>query len=191
MRLSKIYKMQKSTIKSLLLIITAMLISSFTVLKNVELQQDQDPKKSKRFQKKQIKVRKEPEIKSQIDSVKKDNILSQKDIIIDTLAVEKGNFKLYKDKVHASYYADRFHGKRTASGTRFDMNKMTAAHKKLPFGTKVKVTNEANGKSIVVEITDRGPFVKGREIDLSKKAFQAISSGRGGYVIAKLEVLQQ
>ena len=71
------------------------------------------------------------------------------------------------------------------------MNKLTAAHKKLPFGTRVKVTNEANGKSVVVEITDRGPFVKGREIDLSKKAFKSISSGNGaGYVIATLEVLQ-
>ena len=182
--------MRKSTIKFLLLIITAVLFSSFTVPKNVELQQDQEPKKSKRFQKKQIKVRKEPEIKSQLDSVKKDNITSQKDIIVDTLAIEKGEFKLYKEKAHASYYADRFHGKRTASGKIFDMNKLTAAHKKLPFGTKVRVTNEANGKSIVVEITDRGPFVKGREIDLSRKAFQAISSGKGGYVIAKLEVLQ-
>ncbi len=183
--------MQKSTIKFILLISTAILISSFTVIKNVELQQDQEPKKSKAFQKKQIKVKKELEIKTLLDSVKKDNIISRKEIIIDTLTIEKGNFKLYKDKVHASYYADRFHGKRTASGKRFDMNKMTAAHKKLPFGTIVRVSNELNGKSVIVEITDRGPFVKGREIDLSKKAFNAISSGRGGYVIAKLEVLQQ
>ena len=190
MLLSKIYKMRKSSLKFLLLLITAVLISSFTVIKNVELQQDQDPKKSKRFQKKQVKIRKEPEIKSQLDSVKKDNIISQKDIIIDTLAIAKGEFKLYKEKAHASYYAERFHGKRTASGKLFNMNKMTAAHKKLPFGTIVRVTNELNGKSVIVEITDRGPFVKGREIDLSKKAFQAISYGKGGFVIAKLEVLQ-
>ncbi len=182
--------MQKSTIKFLLLLSTAVLVSSFTILKDVELQQDQDPKKVKTFQKKQIKTSKETEIKRQLDSVKKDNIISQKDIIIDTLAIEKGNFKPYKDKAHASYYADRFHGQRTASGKRFDMNKLTAAHKKLPFGTIVRVTNEANGKSVIVEITDRGPFVKGREIDLSKKAFMSIATGKGGYVIAKLEVLQ-
>ena len=183
--------MQKSTIKFLLLLSAAVLVSSFTVLKNVEMQQDQEPKKAKKFQKKQIKVGKETEIKPLLDSVKKDNITSKKDIIIDTLAVEKGNFKPYKEKAHASYYADRFHGKRTASGKIFDMNKLTAAHKKLPFGTKVKVTNEANGKSVIVEITDRGPFVKGREIDLSKKAFKTISNGSGaGYVIATLEVLQ-
>lgn len=182
--------MQKSTIKFLLLLITAILISSFTVINNVELQQDQDPKKSKRFQKKQVKVKKEAEIKSLLDSVKKDNIVSQKDIIIDTLVFEKGNFKPYKEKVHASYYAERFHGKRTASGKLFDMNKLTAAHKKLPFGTVVRVTNEANGKSVIVVITDRGPFVKGREIDLSKKAFNTITNRNGsGYVIATLEVL--
>jgi len=183
--------MQKSTIKFLLLIIATVLVSSFTVIENVALLQKQDPKKSKTFQKKQVKIKKESEIKPLLDSVKKDNIISQKDVIIDTLAFEIADFKFYKEKVHASYYADRFHGKRTASGKIFDMNKMTAAHKKLPFGTLVKVTNEANGKFVIVEITDRGPFVKGREIDLSKKAFKAISNGNGaGYVIAKLEVLQ-
>ena len=149
MLLSKIYKMRKSSLKFLLLLITAVLISSFTVIKNVELQQDQDPKKSKRFQKKHVKIRKEPEIKSQLDSVKKDNIISQKDIIIDTLAIAKGEFKLYKEKAHASYYAERFHGKRTASGKLFNMNKMTAAHKKLPFGTIVRVTNELNDEITV------------------------------------------
>lgn len=182
--------MRKSTIKFLLILSSAVLVSSFTIVKDVELQQDQEPKKSKAFQKKHIKLRKESEIKPLLDSVKKDNIISQKDIIVDTLAIEKGNFKPYKDKAHASYYADRFHGQRTASGKRFDMNKLTAAHKKLPFGTIVRVTNEANGKSVIVEITDRGPFVKGREIDLSKKAFMSIATGKGGYVIAKLEVLQ-
>jgi len=183
--------MQKSTIKTFLLIIIASFISSFTVIKHVVLQQDQEPKKSKAFIKRQIKVNKEPDLKPVLDSAKKDNIFQPKEVIIDTLAFEKGNFKPFKEKVHASYYADRFHGKRTASGKLFDMNKLTAAHKKLPFGTRVRVTNESNGKSVVVEITDRGPFVKGREIDLSKKAFKTISNRNGsGYVIAKLEVLQ-
>jgi rare lipoprotein A len=183
--------MQKSTINFILLIIATVLISSFTVIENVELQKKQEPKKSKAFQKKQVKVKKESEIKPLLDSVKKDNIISQKDMIVDTLNVVIENFKPYKENAHASYYADRFHGQRTASGKKFDMNKLTAAHKKLPFGTKVKVTNEANGKSVIVEIIDRGPFVKGREIDLSKKAFKAISNGNGaGYVIAKLEILQ-
>lgn len=98
-------------------------------------------------------------------------------------------FKFYKKNAHASYYAQKFHGKRTASGVRFDNTKYTAAHKKLPFGTKVKVTNEANGKSVVVEITDRGPFSKVREIDLSKKAFMdLVDNKNSGAVIVKLEV---
>jgi rare lipoprotein A len=111
---------------------------------------------------------------------------------VDTIITYKGKFKPYKKGAHASYYGDRFHGRRTASGKKFDMYKLTAAHKKLPFGTMVKVTNEANGKSVVVEITDRGPFVRGREIDLSKKAFYTISKTSGaGYIKATLEVLQK
>lgn len=182
--------MQKSILKFLLYTCGAVLISSFTVFNSIDLQQK--PKKQKTFQKKQIQKNKDTKIKLQIDSIKKDNINSlEKEIIIDTLSLDIGNFKPYKEKAHASYYADRFHGQRTASGKIFDMNKLTAAHKKLPFGTKVKVTNEANGKSVIVEIIDRGPFVKGREIDLSKKAFKAISNGNGsGYVIATLEILQ-
>ena len=109
----------------------------------------------------------------------------------DSAMVYKGKFKPYKTKAHASYYGDRFNGRRTASGIVFNMNKLTAAHKKLPFGTIVRVTNEKNGKSVIVQITDRGPFVKGREIDLSKKAFFTISSTSGaGYINATLEVLQ-
>lgn len=118
---------------------------------------------------------------------------SQQDtLIVDTIAQYKGKFKPFKKSVHASYYADKFHGRRTASGKLFDMNKLTAAHKTLPFGTIVKVTNEMNGKSVIVEINDRGPFVRGREIDLSKKAFFIIaSSSRAGYIKATLDVLQK
>ena len=68
----------------------------------------------------------------------------------------------------ASYYAKILHNRKTASGERFDNNAMTAAHKTLPFGTEVKVTNLNNGKSVTVRINDRGPFVKGRIIDLSR-----------------------
>ncbi len=70
----------------------------------------------------------------------------------------------------ASYYADKFAGRRTASGDIFRQQKMTAAHKTLPFGTRVKVKNLSTGKTIKVRINDRGPFVPGRIIDLSKKA---------------------
>ena len=107
-------------------------------------------------------------------------------IKIDTIAIDslllEGNFtyKLYKNKAHASYYAKKFHGKRTASGTRFDNNKLTAAHRKFAFGTLLRITNERNGKHVVVTVTDRGPFVKGRDIDLSRRAYLQIASNKGG-----------
>lgn len=97
---------------------------------------------------------------------------------------------VYKKKSHASYYADKFNGRRTASGIRFDNKKYTAAHRKFPFGTKLKVTNETNGKWVIVEVTDRGPFVKGREIDLSKRAFMDIASNKSnGAVIVTIELI--
>lgn len=73
-----------------------------------------------------------------------------------------------------SWYGPGFHGRKTASGERFNQHAITAAHKTLPFGTKVKVTNSANNKSIVVRINDRGPFVRGREYDLSRGAATAL-----------------
>ena len=76
----------------------------------------------------------------------------------------------------ASFYGEKWNGRRTANGEIFNTYELTAAHKSLPFGTKVKVVNKTTGKSVVVRINDRGPFVKGRTIDLSKKAFQSIAS---------------
>lgn len=108
----------------------------------------------------------------------------------DSLLTSLGKFKIYKKEAHASYYADKFNGRRTTSGRKFDNNKYTAAHKKLPFGTKVKVTNEKNGKFVIVEITDRGPFVKSREIDLSKRAFMDITSNkRSGGMLVTIAIL--
>jgi rare lipoprotein A len=74
----------------------------------------------------------------------------------------------------ASYYADKFHGRATASGEIFDQKKLTAAHRSLPFGTMVKVINLTNGLSVIVKINDRGPFVRGRIIDLSRAAAEQI-----------------
>ena len=86
----------------------------------------------------------------------------------------------------ASYYADSFNGRKTASGAIFRQNKLTAAHKTLPFGTKVTVINIANGKSVKVTINDRGPFVQGRIIDLSSKAARRIGMINTG--VANVEV---
>lgn len=98
---------------------------------------------------------------------------------VDSVFTDKGlKLKPYKKKAHASYYADRFNGKKTADGSRFSNTKYTAAHKKLPFGTRIKVTNESNGKFVIVKVTDRGPFVKTRELDLSKRAFMEIASNK-------------
>ncbi len=88
-------------------------------------------------------------------------------------------FKVLKKQGHASYYADALRGKKTASGARYDPKKYTAAHKSLPFGTVVRVTNEANGKSVLVTINDRGPFTKNRDIDLSRQAFFDIARHQG------------
>lgn len=98
---------------------------------------------------------------------------------------------MYKRNVHASYYADKFNGRKTASGEKFHNSKYTAAHKKLPFGTKVKVTNKANSKSVVVEINDRGPFSRGREIDLTKKAFMEIADNKNhGSLNVDIEIIK-
>lgn len=111
----------------------------------------------------------------------------------DSVFTVKGlKLKVYKKSAHASYYHDRFNGRRTANGSRFNNNKYTAAHKKLPFGTKVKVTNEANGKFVIVEITDRGPFVKTRDIDLSKRAFMEITKSKGaGAMTVTIETIEK
>lgn len=90
----------------------------------------------------------------------------------------------------ASYYAMKFHNRKTASGETFDQYAHTAAHKKLPFGTKVKVTNTQNRKSVIVRINDRGPFVKGRIIDLSRSAFERIGNLKSGVIPVKIEVIR-
>ena len=89
----------------------------------------------------------------------------------------------------ASYYAEKFHGKRTANGERFDMYAMTAAHKTLPFGTVVSVTNLRNSRKIQVRINDRGPYIDGRIIDLSKRAAQELKMARTGVAPVELVIV--
>ncbi len=87
----------------------------------------------------------------------------------------------------ASWYGPGFQGRRTASGETFDTNDMTAAHRTLPFGTKVRVVNKKTGRSVVVRINDRGPYAHGRVIDLSKASAQAPGiSGVGSVDVAQL-----
>lgn len=153
---------QKITIL-LLIIIAIVSLSSFSFRGNF-----QDPKKVSQ------------------DSIKKNAAIADSLGLISNLKL-----KLHKKNAHASYYHDKFNGRRTASGTKFSNNKYTAAHRKFPFGTKLKVTNEANGKSVIVEVTDRGPFTKGREIDLTRKAFMEIASNKyGGSLKVMIEVIE-
>jgi rare lipoprotein A len=95
----------------------------------------------------------------------------------------------YTEEGNASWYGAPFHGRRASNGEIYDMNKMTAAHRTLPFNTMVRVTNLNNGKSTVVRITDRGPFVNNRVIDLSFAAAKAIESIGPGIVPVRLEIL--
>lgn len=88
-----------------------------------------------------------------------------------------------------SWYGTDFHGKKTASGKRFNMYNCTAAHRSLPLGTKVRVVNLKNGRDIIVKINDRGPFKKGRIIDLSYAAAKSIGMVRSGIAKVKVEVL--
>ena len=87
----------------------------------------------------------------------------------------------------ASWYGSQHHGKRTASGAIFDQTKLTAAHPSLPFGTRVKVTNLSNGKSVEVEITDRGPYAGNRIIDVSRAAANALGMIESGTATVRLE----
>lgn len=89
----------------------------------------------------------------------------------------------------ASYYTSRDYGGRTASGERYDDRAMTAAHPTLPFGTRVRVTNLENGRSVIVTINDRGPFRKGRVIDVSKRAARKLGFLREGTTRVRLEVV--
>lgn len=105
---------------------------------------------------------------------------------LTAIAAEPG----YKQKGVASFYADRFHGRKTASGVRYDKGALTAAHKSLPLGTKVRVTNLKNGDSVEVEINDRGPHVKGRVVDLSKAAARELGMMSAGLVKVQVEVIE-
>lgn len=88
----------------------------------------------------------------------------------------------------ASYYGSKFHGRLTASGEVFDQNEMTCAHRTLPFGTMLKVKNLTNGKEVIVEVNDRGPFCEGRIVDLSRAAAEKIGMINKGVV--KVEVVE-
>ncbi|MGM0444443.1 MAG: septal ring lytic transglycosylase RlpA family protein [Fibrobacterota bacterium] len=91
---------------------------------------------------------------------------------------------------HASWYGRKFHGRTTANGEKYNMRDMTAAHKTLPFGTIVEVTDPSTGRSVKVRINDRGPFVKGRIIDLSRKAADRLGIRERGTAPVEVRILK-
>jgi rare lipoprotein A len=134
------------------------------------------------------KLTQSKELLKDVKSIKADSLAKSKRIADSLAAIQPLKLKPFKKNAHASYYHQKFHGRRTSSGVKFDNTKYTAAHRKLPFGTKLKITNEVNHKSVIVEITDRGPFTKGREIDLTKKAFMEIVDNKNsGKVMVTIE----
>jgi rare lipoprotein A len=110
----------------------------------------------------------------------------------ETSVTEDPKLTLYKEGVMATYYADKFNGRKTSSGEKFHNSNYTAAHMKLPFGTMVRVTNPKTGKFVDVKVNDRGPFSKKLEIDLTKKAFMEIAPTKGcGSFKCKIEIIEK
>ncbi|WP_122845309.1 septal ring lytic transglycosylase RlpA family protein [Pseudomonas viridiflava] len=95
----------------------------------------------------------------------------------------------YDEAGRASYYGSQHHGNRTASGEPFNQNALTAAHRRLPFGTRVKVTNLNNDESVIVRINDRGPHTRGRLIDVSRKAAEQLGMLRSGTAPVRIQAL--
>jgi len=114
--------------------------------------------------------------------------------VLATLAFIPLNSVASSDRNHslhgtASYYSGKLHGRRTASGERYNQEALTAAHKTLPLGTQVRVTNLKNGESVDVKINDRGPYHKGRIIDLSKGAARELGMLGAGTARVRVEVI--
>lgn len=111
--------------------------------------------------------------------------------IILIFALSSLSAEVYREKALVSYYAGDFHGKKTSNGEYFNMNDYTCANKSLPFNTILKVTNLSNGLSVQVRVNDRGPFVTGRELDLSKAAAQKIGMIKSGTTYVRIEIVKK
>ena len=99
------------------------------------------------------------------------------------------DWSTFRQEGEASWYGPDFHGKTTANGERYNMLRLTAAHQQLPFNTLVKVTNLYNGRAATVRINDRGPFLKGRILDLSYAAAKALGANGPGVIRVQIEVV--
>lgn len=114
----------------------------------------------------------------------------RRDVTSRPLVIQDDSFQIAQSLAgKASWYGPKFHGRRTASGEVFNSNAMTAAHRSLPFGTRVRVINVKNGRSVVVRINDRGPFIRGRIIDVSAGAARSLGMINRGVANVRIEVL--
>ncbi|KVD78411.1 hypothetical protein WS62_28920 [Burkholderia sp. ABCPW 14] len=109
--------------------------------------------------------------------------------LADAKPIDAADVSDFRQTGRASWYGKGFHGRRTANGERFNMNELTAAHRTLPLASYVRVTNQANGKSVVVKINDRGPFSRGRILDLSYAAAKVIGLVHAGTARVKIQGL--
>ncbi len=122
----------------------------------------------------------EPVVAEDVVSVEEELISADRSLVE---FVDKGSMK-------ASWYGPGFHGQKTANGEVYDQNSFTAAHKSLKFGTLLKITNLKNSKSVVVRINDRGPYIHGRDLDLSKAAASELGMVRKGVARIKVEEIK-
>lgn len=110
--------------------------------------------------------------------------------LVASLTACGGSKTAFTQTGQGSYYADKFNGRATTSGEIYRPGKMTAAHNTLPFGTRIKVTNLRNGRSVKVTVNDRGPHVKGRIVDVSRKAANKLDLVEAGVVPVQLKVIK-
>ena len=123
---------------------------------------------------------------SRIENIELNDIQS----LNNRLLALEDDVEVINENATTSYYHEKFVGKKTANGEVFNNKKYTAAHKTLPFGSKLRVTNNQNDESVIVTVNDRGPFSKGRQLDLSKQAFLDITHNKSaGILNVKIEVL--
>lgn len=157
-------------------ILIALLIS--LALGGTVSSEDKDTKEAKKIAEK---------VKRKVEHTEKAE--GSQDLVKDKVTVNKGSDgkPIVEQVGEASFYGPGFHGKKTATGEKFDQNEKTAAHPTLPLGTKATVTNLENGTSVDVKINDRGPYVKGRDIDLSKGAAKELGMTKGGVAPVKIE----
>jgi len=121
-----------------------------------------------------------------------EKVVASEETKAETTKAEEHAHEVKNDGIagFASFYAAKFHGRRTASGEKFSSKLLTAAHLTLPFGTLLKVTNPGNSKSVVVRVNDRGPYIRGRLIDLSRAAAELIGITRSGVARVELEIVK-